>query len=471
MASLTNLFDLSRGSLVADQAALAVVGNNIANQNVAGYTQQSVNWQSGDTVTISSGGQQAVTAPTATGVSVRSLPLEHQVQQQTQLQSATSAESDVLSQLESVFSITGTSATAGSTQLGTAINGLFSSFTSLASNPGDTPTRQAVLSAASSVAGAFNGAATQVAQVAATVTSDIGGAVTQVNALTATIANLNQQIQTNSATAASNADAGALEDQRQAAIAQLSQYVGLDQVRTEKNGISLTTTGGATLVSGQSAFALTTVSTTTGIAIKDSAGQDVTGTISGGSIGGQLTALSVDVPAVTSALDSLAFRVATAVNTQNAAGVDLNGNPGGPIFTIPATAPGASAAITVVATNPSAIAAAASGEGTAGNTNANALAALQKATSAGGSTITGDLGTLVSQLGSSAATLANQTTNQQTALTAVKSLRDSYSAVSLNQEAADLSTYQQSYEASAKLFSILNTLMAGAINLGSATTV
>jgi flagellar hook-associated protein 1 FlgK len=43
--------------------------------------------------------------------------------------------------------------------------------------------------------------------------------------------------------------------------------------------------------------------------------------------------------------------------------------------------------------------------------------------------------------------------------------------VSLDQEAANLTQYQRSYEAAAHVFSIVNTLLASAINLGQGATV
>jgi flagellar hook-associated protein 1 len=66
-----------------------------------------------------------------------------------------------------------------------------------------------------------------------------------VNGLTGAIAQLNQQIQSTSP----NADAGTLEDQRQQDLSQLSQLIGINQVTTENNGLSVTTTSGQLLVS------------------------------------------------------------------------------------------------------------------------------------------------------------------------------------------------------------------------------
>ena len=53
-------------------------------------------------------------------------------------------------------------------------------------------------------------------------------------------------------------DAGTLEDQRTQDIAQLSRLVGINQVTTENDGLSITTTSGQLLVSAGSNFAVTT---------------------------------------------------------------------------------------------------------------------------------------------------------------------------------------------------------------------
>ena len=248
MGSLSGLFDLTRQALAANQAALNATANNVANQNTAGYTREVANFSAGDTVTIN--GVQSSSGPQVTTTSVRDRVLEARVQQQMQAQSSTSAESDVLSQIQNVFSVNGDSTTAGSTAIGTALDSFFSSLTALAGDPADAATQQGVLSAANVVASTFNSAATQLQQLNASINQAIPNSVTAVNALTTTIAGLNKQI----GEISPNGDAGALEDQRQLAIEQLSQYVGLDQITTQDNGITLTTQGGAVLVDGGDCF-------------------------------------------------------------------------------------------------------------------------------------------------------------------------------------------------------------------------
>ena len=224
------------------------------------------------------------------------------------------------------------------------------------------------------------------------------------------------------------------------------------------------------LVAGDKPYTLTAVNTGSAIEIRDGSGLDVSGTIQGGSIGGQLQAQNQDLPAVTSALDAVAFRIATAVNAQNAAGVDANGQPGGAIFSLTATAAGAARSLSVSAAGPGAVAAAAVGEGSLGNGNSNALAALVNTTDANGDTVNSQFGALLGNIGTQASTLDEQTSAQSATLTQLTTQRDSLSGVSLDEEATNLSQYQRSYEAAAKLFSILDSLLTASINLGQEQT-
>lgn len=464
MGTLTSLMDLSRQALMADQNALNVTANNVSNQNTPGYTREVVNWQPTDAVTLS--GTTYSTGVTSTAVSQRDRVLEQQVQQQTQTQSQSGALESALQQVQDIFGLSSTSTSASSTALGTATDSFFSSLSTLEGNPADTSTRQAVLTAANNLTSAFNSAANQLAQVSSGLDQQVGTTVGQINSLTSTIASLNQQI----ASTSPNGDAGALEDQRQLAITQLSQYVGLDQMTTESNGITLTTSNGAVLVSGSQSYSLSTT-LVNGVTDVVAAGQDVTSGLTGGQLGGVLQARDQELPAYASALDNLAYGIGTAVNQQNALGTDGNGNAGGAIFSLPSSAAGAATSIQVATSDPQAIAAAATGEGSSGNDNAIAMADLSSANIVGGQTASGSLATLLGQIGNDTAGATTNNTAQQAMLTQLTSQRDSLSGVSLDEEASNLTQYQRSYQAASEVFSIANTIMASAINLGVETTV
>ena len=123
------------------------------------------------------------------------------------------------------------------------------------------------------------------------------------------------------------------------------RYIGFDQTRTENNGLTLTTANGAPLVSEGQSYPLGTAAVNGNTNVISALGQDITSALTGGSIGGMLQARDHDLPSASSGLDSLAYGIASAVNTQNQAGLDATGNPGGPIFNLPATAAGTASTI------------------------------------------------------------------------------------------------------------------------------
>lgn len=466
MGSLTALLNLSRNALETSQDAIDITSNNVANANTLGYSEEVATWRENDSVTL--GARSCVgQGASVSAVSQRDTVLNQRVQQQTQLVSSTSAESAALTNLQSVFGITSTSSTVLSTAIGTDINAFFNSFSALQASPSDSSVRQGVLSAAQTLASDFNGASNQIAQQASALNQQVTGAVAEVNSLTSSIAALNLQIESASA----SADAGTLEDQRQQALTQLSQYIGFDQTKTENNGLTLTTVNGAVLVSKGQSSALGTWLVNGNVNVVSDAGQDVTSGLTGGSLGGLLRAREQDLPTVSSALDSLAYAIGSAVNEQNAAGLDGKGNPAGALFSLPATSTGAASAISLASTDPNSLAAAAVGEGPTGNSNATALSGLTNTAQVNGQAAAEFYASFLTKLGSTAARVSDENTTQRASLTQLTTQQGAGSRVSLDQEAANLTLYERSYDAAAKVFTIVDQLMASALNLGEQTTV
>jgi len=466
MGTLTGLLYLSQNSLDATQAALDITSNNVANANTPGYTDEVATWNELDTVSLSGNAASGMGA-TVSAVSQRDPVLNQRVQQQTQSVSASSAENTALSDLQSIFGLTTNSSSSASTTLGTDINAFFNSFSSLQASPSDASVRQAVLSAASTLATDFNSAASTISQQTAGLNQQATAVVSNVNSLLNSLAQLNLQITSTSP----NADAGTLEDQRQQDLTQLSGLVGFDQIKSANNGLTLTTANGQPLLSEGQTFPLTTSLVSGNVHIIAGSGQDITSTLTGGQLGGILTSRDQDLTQASAALDSLAYSIGSAVNTQNQAGLDASGNPGSAIFTLPTSASGAASAIALATTDPSAIAAAAAGQGSSGSTNASALAGLANSNLVNGQPPTTFFASFLTQLGSKVAQVQQENTTQQASLTQLTTQQSATSSVSLDQEAANLTLYERSYDAAAKVFTIVDELMAVAINLGDESTV
>ncbi len=103
--------------------------------------------------------------------------------------------------------------------------------------------------------------------------------------------------------------------------------------------------------------------------------------------------------------------------------------------------------------------------------NANAMAALQNTTVINGQTFAGSFASLLSGLGQTGSTATSASAADAAVLTQTTTQLADATGISLDTEAANLTQYQRSYEAAAKVLSIVNDLMAQAINLGEQTTV
>ena len=470
MATLNMAFDIASNALEADQSALNIVSNNVANASTPGYTREVANWEESAPVTINgvSYGQGAeVTGP----VSQRDRVLEQSLQQQNQIASASGARLNALDQLQSIFSQLTTSNSSSSTD---ATNGIsqdlsafFDSVSQLESSPADNSLRQQVLTAAQNLAGDFQAASSQVSEQQTSLDQQSGSLVNQINALTQSIASLNVQIQSTSP----NGDAGTLEDQRQQDLSQLSQLIGIHQIQTENNGLTITTSSGALLVSEGQSYDLSSAPVSGVTHFYDAEGDDITTSLAsgGGEIGGLLTARDQDIPQVQSALDTLAYDFGSAVNAANEAGSDANGNAGVAIFDLPATSTGAAAGISVAITSPSQIAAAGAGLGSSDDTNLQAMAVLANQSIVDGTTPADYYSDFVSTLGSLVSQVGTQNTAQQASVTQLQNVVNSLSSVDLNDEASAMETLEQSYQAAAKIFTILDSVMLSALNLGVPT--
>ncbi|MGB0064879.1 MAG: flagellar hook-associated protein FlgK [Terracidiphilus sp.] len=473
MGTINSALSITTGALDADQAALNVVANNVANANTTGYTVETPNWQ--ENAPIDTAGIQIGQGVTETGAtSQRNLVLQARLDQQQQQAASSSTRLTALNNIQALFtpdSNASSSAMAG--DIGSDITSFFDSFSSLESDPTNNALRERVLSSASTLAGDISNAANSLNQQSASLSQEASGIASQVNSLTGAIAELNVQIQSTSP----NADAGTLEDQRQQDISLLSTLIGINQVKTEDNGLAITTTSGQVLVDEGNSFQLTTgnVSGATDFFLD---GTDITSDLAsgGGQLGGYLTARTVDIPNALGALDQLAYSVSTSVNAQNNSGTDADGATGTAanplyIFNQPTQVAGSAASMSVVMTDPNQIAAAGAGDGTGDNSNAVAMASLAGQTMVSGQTPINYYSNFVSTLGATVTEVQTENTAQNASVTQLQTQNDALSSVNLNDEAAAMSTLETSYQAASQVFTMLNTVMSSALNLGDQTAV
>src|SRR5438046_6746505 len=389
MGGLSGSLNIVLGSLLTDQGAIETTSNNIANVNTPGYSRQRPDLE--ETPPIQIGGLNFGTGVELKQVvSLRDSILDLRVNQETQQQGRLEGFLGSAQQIQSFFNET------IGIGLQANLTAFFNSLSQLSTSPSDLNVRQSVLTVAQNLSTSFNQAATNLSRLQTSVNLDVSQSVSQINTLTAQIATVNAQI---SAAQSTNRNPGPFVDQRQQLLNQLSGLVDISEINAGNGSLTITTSNGAPLVVGGQSFQLSTqANALTGLQDIISQGTNITSQITGGQLAGQLQIRDQEIPAIQNSLDTLAFNLSSAVNTQHKLGFDLTGNAGGNLFTPLASATGAASQISVAITDPSLVAA--SADGTPGNNaNANALLGLQNQAIASGQNPLNFYGNLVFKIG------------------------------------------------------------------------
>jgi len=456
MGSLSSSLSIAVQSLNAASGALQATNNNIANANTPGYTREVPILQ--ETAPTIDGNLSVGSGVAIEGYqSVRDQLVQTQIQRETTAQSGANAQLTSLQQIQPTF-------TTSTQDIGTDMSALFSSISSLSTNPTSSASRQAVLTAGQNLATAFNTASNSLTAQQAGLNTQVTQDVSQINQLTQQIAALNPQI---AALKGTVQDGGTLEDQQNELVLKLSALTNVD-VTQGNDGVTLSTANGTPLVLGSQSFALQTTTGSNGMTqVLDQNGTNITASLTSGDLGGTIQTRDTTIPGLLTQLDTLANQFATAFNAAQATGYDQNGNAGKNFFTIPATVAGTAGSISLAITNTSQIAA--SSDGTAGSSgNLANFSAVQTATLPSGQTPVNAYANLVYQVGSLTSSANAESTATAASLVQLNDQLNSVSGVSIDQESANLITYQTAYEAAARVVSTIQSLFAITMTMGTA---
>jgi flagellar hook-associated protein 1 FlgK len=453
MGTLLGSLSIALGAIQADQTAVQVTTNNIANANTAGYDRQVPILEESAPTDIDGlmlGGGVSVESVQSIRDNVLNLRLNSETQQQSSLNTYVNA----MQQVEAIFN------EASGVGLSSAIDGFFSSIQALSADPSNGTLRQAVLNAGSALAQGFNSASNQLQAAQSGSDQEVAQSVDQINDLASQIAGLNQQIASFQGVGEGTGD---LVGQRDEALSQLSSLVGTSTVSADNGSVTVSVAGGSPLVVGNQAFQLTTqVDPTTGMTQIYSQGANITAQITGGSLGGYIQVRDQEIPQLQESLDNLAASLINNVNSANEQGYDLNGDKGGAFFTpftpsSPGSNQGAAASMSMDITDPSLVAA--SSDGTVGSSgNLQNFANVQTNNIIDGQTVDSYYANFVGDIGNSISTASASATAAGLVVQQLQNQQSSVSGVSLDEEAANLMKYQQAYEAAAEVVSAIDNL-------------
>ena len=315
--SLNSIMSTATSGMRASQLGIAVLSDNIANADVAGYTTKRL-----DLSTFEVNG-------------VRTGPVSRSVDEalQTSIWTSTSRVGALTARSQLLQAVNATQGTPGDgTSIASAVSALQSKFTLLQAQPSGATLQSSVVAAADTLAGSINRTAATIIHERNGVQDQIVSAVETLNAALDTVRITTRDIvKTNG----DGGDTANLEDKRDVALQSMSDTLDLhfdkqangDITILGRNGFSLPLDGrfstDHSILSPASSYTLGSTSIPAILLLSSNPAippADVTGQLSGGRLGELVQLRDVTLPSYTTSLDALSAKIA---NKFTASGLQL----------------------------------------------------------------------------------------------------------------------------------------------------
>jgi len=410
--------------LVAEQQAMDIAGNNVANANTEGYSRERTVMSPNTPIDIPAlspltgqGAQLGTGVGVETYERVRNTYLDSQYRTQNTALSAASTQSEELQQAQAAFNEPSTSGIASQ------LSAFWSSWSSLANAPTSEAAKEAVVATGKQLAASLGQLSEQLQTIATQAGeqyASLAGATGQVSDYANQIAQLNTQIKLAQQAGQQPND---MLDRRDLLLDKLSSLAHIT-VTQEADGTD-------TVGFGNAAKPLVEGSTVNWPQALTSAAGGQLGTLLG------LTEPGGAIATYQTALNNVADTLATSVNALHTST---------PFFT------GTTAATIQVAVTPAQVQTSSTGT-VGGNDVAIAIAGLR-----GGAADQG-WSALIGHVGVTVEAAKDEQTNLQTIVSAINGQRQSVSGVSVDEEMTNLINFQRGYQASARTLTTMDEML------------
>jgi flagellar hook-associated protein 1 len=481
MSSLMASLSVTAGALNAFSQSLETIQNNIANAQTPGYAAQSMPL---DALPFdpSTGNVGGVTAGQV--VSSRNEYDEQALRNQTILLGAANQSVNSLTEMQSLFDISGTAGIA------TSLNNLFSSFSSWAQSPNDASAQQNVITNASDLTQTFQQTASGLSQFTQSTNQQLQQTVSTINQLAGQLQTDNIQVQQG------DSNDPALDANIHSTLDQLAQYVNFTAIKQSDGTYTVLAGGQTPLVIGSQQYNLSfqlaqptnpppTNATGPPLAqILASNGADVTSQIDSGQLGALLTVRNTILPTYigdayqAGNINTMAQQFADSVNQQLTSGNISDGPPAQPgvaLFTYDSSNPSNVAQTLAVNPDitPGQLAAIQPGPPEVANGVALGLAQMSNPQNSSqeinGESYSDYYGDMASNVGAALDTATGQQTLQQSAVAQAQNLVQQASGVDLDQEAVNLVEFQRAYDANSHFVTVLDQITSDIILMAPVT--
>lgn len=247
MSGMMSLLDIGKKSLLANQAAIQVVGNNISNANTPGYSRQAVRFEDGLYINHAPG-------QLGTGVLAAEVIRYFDEFIEGQFNTKSSDEqrwSTLYNNLKGVEGVLNESNSAG---INAALSEFWADWQNLSSDPQNNSVRTVLLSRATSLEGIIESTGQSLQNMRSATDDFITQEVASINEILTSIARINNLISVNEVPGKNNANG--MRDERATLVRQLAEKMDINYIDNGLGNVTITTKAGHTLVDGVHAFHL-----------------------------------------------------------------------------------------------------------------------------------------------------------------------------------------------------------------------
>ncbi|MDH1899734.1 MULTISPECIES: lateral flagellar hook-associated protein LfgK [Aeromonas] len=437
-----SLLSIGFSGLNASQIALNISAQNIANVNTIGYSRQEAMMGS-----LSGFGRM----DNGMGVEVtgvRRITDDYLVSQHWRSRSATGSSYAFHQYINTTEQLLGSE----SMNITKGLDSFFASLSAALDSPETPAQRSQIVSSAGALANRFGQLNESLLTQEKQIDDQLGSTITQVNSYLKQVAELNTQI---GEQASKGVNTSALEDSREQIVRELSTFMEVRVNRQSDGSFSLSLPQGQPLVLAGSSSTLSLAGDTLSLSFGPQSFE--VPRLQGGTLAGVLEYRTTVLRPLRDELNQIAKKLADDFNTKQAGGVDLNGDPGKPLFSYDPLNPSGTLKVADGFTGDH-LAFAKAGGGNGDNRNLQELLTIKDDQYDAYSAL---LGKMAVQSGQAKATMEADANMEKQLATKLSSV----SGVNLDEEGVKVMAYTKAYQANAKVISTSDQLFNSILNM------
>ncbi|MBL0646785.1 lateral flagellar hook-associated protein LfgK [Aeromonas caviae] len=437
-----SLLSIGFSGLNASQIALNISAQNIANVNTIGYSRQEAMMGS-----LSGFGRM----DNGMGVEVtgvRRITDGYLVSQHWRSRSATGSSYAFHQYINTTEQLLGSE----SMNITKGLDSFFASLSAALDSPETPAQRSQIVSSAGALANRFGQLNESLLTQEKQIDDQLGSTITQVNSYLKQVAELNTQI---GEQASKGVNTSALEDSREQIVRELSTFMEVRVNRQSDGSFSLSLPQGQPLVLAGSSSTLSLAGDTLSLSFGPQSFE--VPRLQGGTLAGVLEYRTTVLRPLRDELNQIAKKLADDFNAKQAGGVDLNGDPGKPLFSYDPLNPSGTLKVADGFTGDH-LAFAKAGGGNGDNRNLQELLTIKDDQYDAYSAL---LGKMAVQSGQAKATMEADANMEKQLATKLSSV----SGVNLDEEGVKVMAYTKAYQANAKVISTSDQLFNSILNM------